>query len=176
MTLASAYREPEQGSATLGPLQGARNSETIRAGFNHLLLDQVPEMLLAEKRRPGLAWQYASLNQWASIVGVSGDAKYSTLHAPPPRTVYLHAFQDQRGRFEQFAVRTTGRPAAVAAEARRVASSSVSVTSATWSRSASTDPIPRESGAVNGFSKSATTTPTVRVRPRLSPAATRSGL
>ncbi len=56
------------------------------------------------------------------IVGVAGDAKYSTLHAPPPRTVYLHAFQDQRGRFEQFAVRTTGRPAAVAAEARRVAS------------------------------------------------------
>ena len=56
------------------------------------------------------------------IVGVAGDAKYSTVHAPPPRTVYLHAFQDQRGRFEQFAVRTTGRPAAVAAEARRVAS------------------------------------------------------
>lgn len=56
------------------------------------------------------------------IVGVAGDAKYSTLHAPPPRTIYLHAFQDGRGRFPQFALRTTGRSAVVAAEARRVAS------------------------------------------------------
>jgi predicted permease len=56
------------------------------------------------------------------IVGVAGDAKYATLHEPPPRTIYLNALQDQRGRIAQFAVRTTGRPAAVAAEARRVAS------------------------------------------------------
>ena len=56
------------------------------------------------------------------IVGVAGDAKYSTLHEPPPRTIYLNAFQDERGRISQFALRTTGRPAAMAAEARRVAS------------------------------------------------------
>jgi predicted permease len=56
------------------------------------------------------------------IVGVAGDAKYSTLHQPPPRTIYLNAFQDERGRFSQFAIRTSGRPAAKAAEARRVAS------------------------------------------------------
>jgi predicted permease len=56
------------------------------------------------------------------IVGVAGDAKYSTLHEPPPRTIYLNAFQDERGRVSQFALRTTGRPSALAAEARRVAS------------------------------------------------------
>ena len=53
------------------------------------------------------------------IVGVAGDAKYSTLREPPPRTVYLHAFQEPGGRFSQFALRTDGPPTAIAGEVRR---------------------------------------------------------
>ena len=53
------------------------------------------------------------------IVGVVGDAKYSSLHEPPPRTIYLNAFQDGRGRISQFALRTDVPPTAVAAEVRR---------------------------------------------------------
>ena len=46
------------------------------------------------------------------IVGVVADAKYSSLHEPPPRTAYLNVFQDGGGRFSQFALRTAGAPAA----------------------------------------------------------------
>lgn len=53
------------------------------------------------------------------IVGVAGDAKYSTLHEPPPRTVYLNGLQDNRGRSRQFAIRTSGAPSATAGEVRR---------------------------------------------------------
>ena len=56
------------------------------------------------------------------IVGVAADAKYSSLHEPPPRTAYLHVFQDRGGRFSQFALRTTGAPTAVAGEVRRAVS------------------------------------------------------
>jgi predicted permease len=40
------------------------------------------------------------------IVGVVGDAKYASLHEPPPRTVYLDALQEGVGRFPQIALRT----------------------------------------------------------------------
>ena len=56
------------------------------------------------------------------IVGVAGDAKYSSLHEPPPRTAYLNVFQDGGGRFSQFALRTSGAPTAVAGEVRRAVS------------------------------------------------------
>ena len=56
------------------------------------------------------------------IVGVVGNAKYATLHEPPPRTAYLNALQDGRGRFSKFALRTSGPPMGVAGEVRRVAS------------------------------------------------------
>jgi predicted permease len=53
------------------------------------------------------------------IVGVSVDAKYSDLHEPAPRTVYLNAFQDARGTAQRFALRTNVPPAAVAGDVRR---------------------------------------------------------
>ncbi len=56
------------------------------------------------------------------IVGVVGDAKYSTLHEPPPRTAYLNVFQDGGGRFSKFALRTSGPPTQVAGEVRRAVS------------------------------------------------------
>ena len=56
------------------------------------------------------------------IVGVAADAKYSSLHEPPPRTAYLNVFQDGGGRFSQFALRTSGAPTAVAGEVRRAVS------------------------------------------------------
>jgi predicted permease len=56
------------------------------------------------------------------IVGVVGDAKYSTLHEPPPRTAYLNVFQDGGGRFSTFALRTSGPPTQVAGEVRRAVS------------------------------------------------------
>jgi predicted permease len=54
------------------------------------------------------------------IVGVVGDAKYLNLHDRAPRTIYLNAFQDSRGLAQQFALRTSVAPAAVADEVRRV--------------------------------------------------------
>jgi putative ABC transport system permease protein len=54
------------------------------------------------------------------IVGVAGDAKYLDLREVPPRTIYLNAFQEPRMFANRFALRTTGRPGAVAADVRRV--------------------------------------------------------
>jgi predicted permease len=53
------------------------------------------------------------------IVGLVGDAKYDTLRDAPPRTIYLHAFQDARNVYSQFALRTALPPASVASEVRR---------------------------------------------------------
>jgi len=54
------------------------------------------------------------------IVGVVGDAKYLDLRETPPRTIYLNAFQEPRMLANQFALRTTGRPAALAGEVQRI--------------------------------------------------------
>ena len=45
--------------------------------------------------------------------GVVGDAKYTSLHEPAPRTMYLHAFQEGRGMFSHFALRTNVPPTTV---------------------------------------------------------------
>jgi putative ABC transport system permease protein len=45
------------------------------------------------------------------IVGVVGDAKYDEIRAAAPRMVYLHAFQEARGRHSKFALRTERAPA-----------------------------------------------------------------
>ena len=52
------------------------------------------------------------------IVGVVGDAKYRTLHNPPPPSVYLNAFQE-RGIASQFAMRTSVAPTSIADDVRR---------------------------------------------------------
>ena len=54
------------------------------------------------------------------IIGVVGDAKYLDLRDTPPRTIYLNGFQEPRMLANQFALRTTGRPAAVAGEVQRI--------------------------------------------------------
>ena len=59
-------------------------------------------------------------DQVYEIVGVVGDAKYLDLREVPPRTIYLNAFQEPRMFANRFALRTTGRPAAVAGEVRRI--------------------------------------------------------
>lgn len=59
-------------------------------------------------------------DQVYEVVGVVGDAKYLDLREPPPRTVYLNAFQEPRMFASQFALRTTGPPGAVATEVRRI--------------------------------------------------------
>jgi predicted lysophospholipase L1 biosynthesis ABC-type transport system permease subunit len=53
------------------------------------------------------------------IIGLVADAKYTTLHEAPPRTIYLNAFQEGRGRFSKFALRTDVAPATVAGDVRR---------------------------------------------------------
>ena len=53
------------------------------------------------------------------IVGVVGNAKYSSLREPPPRTVYLHAFQGGRI-FSHFALRTSLSPASLAPQVRSI--------------------------------------------------------
>jgi predicted permease len=59
-------------------------------------------------------------DQVYEIVGVVGDAKYLDLHDPPPRTIYLNAFQEPRMLANRFALRTTGRPGQVAGEVKRI--------------------------------------------------------
>lgn len=60
-------------------------------------------------------------DQVYEIVGVVGDAKYLNLREVPPRTIYFNGFQELRPG-NQFALKTTGRPAAVAVagEVRRI--------------------------------------------------------
>jgi predicted permease len=53
------------------------------------------------------------------VVGIVADAKYSDVRSPAPATVYLNAFQGDRLPSE-FALRTSGRPAAIAADVRRI--------------------------------------------------------
>ena len=52
------------------------------------------------------------------IVGVVGDAKYDEIRAAAPRMVYLNAFQEARGRFSQFALRTDVAPTRVVDQVR----------------------------------------------------------
>ena len=61
-------------------------------------------------------------DQMYEIVGVVGDAKYLDLRETPPRTIYLNAFQESRMPANRFALRTTGRPGAVASDVRRIVS------------------------------------------------------
>jgi putative ABC transport system permease protein len=58
-------------------------------------------------------------DQVYEIIGVVGDAKYLDLRGAPPRTIYFNGFQELRPG-NQFALKTTGRPAAVANEVRRI--------------------------------------------------------
>lgn len=59
-------------------------------------------------------------DQMYEIVGVVADAKYLDLRETPPRTIYLNAFQASRMPANRLALRTTGRPGAVAGDVRRI--------------------------------------------------------
>lgn len=59
-------------------------------------------------------------DQQYEIVGVVGDAKYLDLREPPPRTIYLNAFQEPRMFAHRVALRTTGPAAAIAGDVRRI--------------------------------------------------------
>ena len=59
-------------------------------------------------------------DQAYTIVGVVGDAKYLDLRETPPRTIYLNVFQEPSMFANELALRTTGRPAAVTDEVRRI--------------------------------------------------------
>jgi hypothetical protein len=59
-------------------------------------------------------------DQMYEIVGVVADAKYLDLRETPPRTIYLNAFQESRMPANRLALRTTGRPGAVAGDVRRI--------------------------------------------------------
>jgi putative ABC transport system permease protein len=59
-------------------------------------------------------------DQVYEVIGVVGDAKYLDLREVPPRTIYLSGFQEPRMFGNQFALKTTGQPAAVVGEVRRI--------------------------------------------------------
>jgi predicted permease len=65
----------------------------------------------------GRRFTFEGQNRSYEIVGVVGDAKYSSLREAPPRTIYLHAYQE--GPASQLAVRTDTRTAAIAGAVRR---------------------------------------------------------
>lgn len=58
-------------------------------------------------------------NKPVEIVGVAGDAKYLEIREATPRTMYFHAFQEERVS-SQFALRTAMEPGAVVPEVRRL--------------------------------------------------------
>ena len=55
-----------------------------------------------------------------TVIGVVGDAKYMDLREAPPRTIYLNAFQERSMFVNELALKTSGRPAAVTNEVRRI--------------------------------------------------------
>ena len=59
-------------------------------------------------------------DQAYTIIGVVGDAKYTDLRETPPRTIYLNAFQERSMFVNELALKTSGRPAAVTDEVRRI--------------------------------------------------------
>jgi len=59
-------------------------------------------------------------DQAYTIVGVAGDAKYLDLRETPPRTIYLNVFQERSMFANEIALKTTGRPAGVTDEVRRI--------------------------------------------------------
>ena len=59
-------------------------------------------------------------DQAYTIIGVVGDAKYMDLRETPPRTIYLNAFQERSMFVNELALKTSGRPAAVTDEVRRI--------------------------------------------------------
>ena len=59
-------------------------------------------------------------DQAYTIIGVVRDAKYLDLREAPPRTIYLNAFQERSMFVNELALKTTGRPAAVTEEVRRI--------------------------------------------------------
>lgn len=63
-------------------------------------------------------WLEGETNAY-EIVGVAADAKYSDPRSPAPRTVYVHAFQQNRLP-TSFSVRTDGSPTDLAPDVRRV--------------------------------------------------------
>jgi predicted permease len=68
----------------------------------------------------GKHFTFEGQDQPYEIVGVVGDAKYLNLYEAPPRTAYLNAFQEGRGQFSQFVLRTDVSPTAVVGDVRRV--------------------------------------------------------
>ena len=59
-------------------------------------------------------------DQAYTIIGVVGDAKYMDLRETPSRTIYLNAFQERSMFVNELALKTSGRPAAVTDEVRRI--------------------------------------------------------
>ena len=59
-------------------------------------------------------------DQAYTIIGVVGDAKYMDLRETTPRTIYLNAFQERSMFVNELALKTSGRPAAVTDEVRRI--------------------------------------------------------
>ena len=59
-------------------------------------------------------------DQVYTIIGLVGDAKYLDLREVPPRTIYLNGFQEPRMFTSRFALKMTGRSAAVASDVRRI--------------------------------------------------------
>jgi len=59
-------------------------------------------------------------DQAYTIIGVVGDAKYMDLRETPSRTIYLNAFQERSMFVNELALKTSGPPAAVTDEVRRI--------------------------------------------------------
>lgn len=112
---------------TLGiPLLSGRDFRFDDAGRGRVALvsDSVARHYFRGDPVLGKHFTFEGENLPYEIVGVVGDAKYDSLQGPPPRSIYLHAFQSARIP-NQFAIRTRISPAAVAAEVGRVAAKSL---------------------------------------------------
>jgi predicted permease len=108
---------------TLGtPLMAGRDFQFEDAGRPRVaIVNQAAARYYFAGSSPlGKRFTFDEQNEPYEIVGVAGDAKYAEIHDPAPRTIYLDAFQEGRGQFSQFSLRTSVAPATVAGDVRRV--------------------------------------------------------
>jgi len=107
---------------TLGtPLLGGRDFAFEEGGPRVAIVNQsMARYYFGDSSPIGKRVAFEGQNRPYEIVGLVGDAKYAEIHNAAPRTMYLNAFQEGRGQFSQFALKTRVAPRAVVGEVRRI--------------------------------------------------------
>ena len=106
------------------PLRAGRDFQFEDAGRTPVAIvnESVVRRYFRHSNPIGQQFTLERQNQPYEIVGVVADAKYADLRQPAPETIYFGAFQENRGVFSQFVLRTSGARLSVVPEVRRAVS------------------------------------------------------